>query len=96
MRNVVVFVLTFTLIASTSLAAAENGALPQGQPAGVVQAQKGINTFWVVSGAVALLGLGALLISTQKSTTSSIHFDVNDNNVIPVNNTVISTSTTGS
>lgn len=96
MRNVCACVLALTLFASDALAA-ETGALPQGQPAGIAQAQKkssSLDTFLVVTGGVALLGLGALLISSQHSTTSSIFFNSNDNTVIPVNNTVITTTTT--
>jgi hypothetical protein len=87
--------LALTLTASPVLAA-ENGALPPGRPAGVLVAQKSINAFYVVTAGAGLLGLGALLISSQHSAIGTIAFSSSGNDrVIPVNNTVISTSTTG-
>lgn len=94
MRLACTAVLMLGLLAQSALAQ-DNGALPVGGTAGVARAQKGPSSFYTTSVGAALLGLGALMISSQYGTTGTIYFDSKNDTVIPVNNTVISTSTTG-
>lgn len=65
MRNLVAAALSFTLIASSALAAGEAGTLAPGKPAGVKQAQ-GVDTtaLLVIGGIVAI---GAIIGITQAS-----------------------------
>jgi hypothetical protein len=94
MRLVCSSVLVLGLMAQGAMAQPSGGALPPGGSAGVPQARESIGTFWVASTGALLLGAGAYLISTQKSTTDSLVFSSNDNSVIPVNNTSVTSTTT--
>ena len=56
MRNLIAAALSFTLIASSALAAGEAGSLAPGKPAGVKQAQReGVDT-------TALLVIGGIVV----------------------------------
>jgi len=56
MRNLVAAVLSFTLIASSAMAAGEAGSLAPGKPAGVKEAQEGVDTtaLLVIAGIVVI------------------------------------------
>jgi hypothetical protein len=55
MRNLIAAALSFTLIASSAMAADQAGSLAPGQPAGVKQAQEDVNT-------TALLVIGGIVV----------------------------------
>jgi hypothetical protein len=57
MRNLVAAILSFSLIASSALAAGETGTLAPGKPAGVKHAQLGENTAWLVIGGIVIVGV---------------------------------------
>jgi len=58
MRNLVAAVLSLTLIASSAMAAGEAGSLTPGKPAGVKQAQEGVDTrALLVIGGIVVLGV---------------------------------------
>lgn len=65
MRNLVAAVLSFSLMASSALAAGEVGTLTPGKPAGVKQAQGVDTTALLVIGGIVIVG--AIIGITQAS-----------------------------
>jgi len=97
MRCFCASLLALSLMASSSVAG-ESGALPPGNPAGIAGAQaKSNHTFYVITGALLLVGGVAFLISTDRSTTASVVFGANGGTLlsgINVPATTTSTATT--
>lgn len=65
MRNLVAAALSFSLIASSALAAGDAGSLARGKPAGVKQAQGVDTTTLLVIGGIVVVG--AIIGITQAS-----------------------------
>jgi len=76
MRSFGAVVLAMALFASDALGG-ETNALAPGKPAGVIQAQRGTGNFYIITGALLLVGGVAFLISTDHSTTTSQVFGSN-------------------
>jgi len=86
-------VLALSLMASSSVAS-ESGALPPGKPAGIAGAQaKGNRTFYVITGALLLVGGVAFLISTDRSTIASVVFNANGGTLLSGINSPPTTTT---
>jgi len=80
-------------MASSSIAG-ETGALPPGQPAGVVGAQsKSIGTFYVITAGLLLVAGAAFLISTDHSKTSVINLNANGETLLQGINSPPTTTT---
>jgi hypothetical protein len=96
MRSLCASVLALSLMASSSIAG-ESSALPPGKPAGLAEAQSNNHTFYIVTGALLLVGGVAFLISTDHSATASVVFGVNGNTLLspPSTSTSSTTTTTG-
>ena len=96
MRSLCASILALSLMASSSIAG-ETSALPPGKPAGLAQAQSDNGTFYVITGALLLVGGVAFLISTDHSATASVVFGVNGNTLIspPTTSSSSTTTTTG-
>jgi len=94
MRSLCASVLALSLMASSSVAG-ESGALPPGNPAGIAGAQaRGNGTFYIITGALLLVGGVAFLISTDHSTTASVVFGANAGTLLQgINSPTTSTST---
>jgi hypothetical protein len=94
MRSLCASVLALSLMASSSIAA-ESGALPPGNPAGIAGAQARSNhNFYIITGALLLVGGVAFLISTDHSTTASVVFGVNGGTLLSgINSPTTSTTT---
>jgi hypothetical protein len=94
MRSLCASVLAFSLMASSCLAG-ESGALPPGNPAGIAGAQARSNhTFYIITGALLLVGGVAFLISTDRSTTASVIFGANGGTLLSGINSPATTTTT--
>jgi hypothetical protein len=93
MRGLCASVLALSLMASVSVAG-ESSALAPGEPAGVTQAQRGTSSFYIITGAVLLVGGVAFLISTDHSTTASVFFGGNGNTLLQGINSPATTTTT--
>jgi hypothetical protein len=93
MRSLCASVLALSLMASSSVAG-DNTALAPGKPAGITQAQRGTSNFYIITGAMLLVGGVAFLISTDHSTTASIVFGANAGALVPGINSPATTTTT--
>jgi|HubBroStandDraft_6_1064221.scaffolds.fasta_scaffold624787_2 hypothetical protein len=93
MRNFSAVVLALALFASNALAG-DNTALAPGKPAGLTRAQGGNSNFYIITGAMLLVGGVAFLISTDHSTTASIVFGANAGALVPGINSPATTTTT--
>jgi hypothetical protein len=78
---------------ASSSVAGEGNTLAPGKPAGITQAQRGTSNFYIITGAMLLVGGVAFLISTDHSTTASVIFSGNAGALVPGINSPATTTT---